>query len=114
MEIDDRLKNMKNPASAGRRQLSVTLSRYREIEISEGRLKPGERIPSESQLTERFGVSRNVVREAVAGLKSDGLVESYQGAGAFVSEKAHRRSFRIDQDELSSMPKLRQLYERSE
>ena len=102
---------MKNPAPVGRRQLSVTISRYLEIEISEGRLKPGQRIPSEAQLTERFSVSRNVVREAVARLKSDGLVESYQGAGAFVSDKAHRRSFRIDHDELSSMPKLRQLYE---
>lgn len=111
MEIDDRIKAMKNPASVGRSQLSVKISRYLEMEIAEGRLKPGERIPSESQLTEHFGVSRNVVREAVARLKSDGLVESYQGAGAFVSSKAHRRSFRIDHDELSSMPKLRQLYE---
>lgn len=102
---------MKQAAAAGRSQLSVKISRHLEAEISAGRLKPGDRIPSESQLTARFGVGRNVVREAIARLKSEGLVESHQGLGAFVSSKAHRNSFRIDHDELSHLPKLRQLYE---
>ncbi|MFC3606790.1 amidohydrolase family protein [Stutzerimonas tarimensis] len=102
---------MNQTASAGRSQLSVKISRHLETEISEGRLKPGDRIPTEAQLTNQFGVSRNVVREAVARLKSEGLVESHQGRGAFVSDKAHRNSFRINHDDLSSLSKLRQLYE---
>lgn len=47
-------------------------------------LKPGDRLPSEAALTARFGVSRTVVREAIAALRADGLVEPRQGAGVFI------------------------------
>jgi len=108
--IGIKIMTKQNP-TGGRRLLSVDISRYLQDEILEGRLKPGDRIPTEAQLTAQFGVGRNVVREAVARLKSDGLVESHQGLGAFVSDTAHRNSFRIDHEELSDLPKLRQLYE---
>jgi DNA-binding FadR family transcriptional regulator len=49
-----------------------------------GVILPGQKLPTENQLTETFGVSRTVVREAVASLAADGLVESRQGAGVFV------------------------------
>lgn len=52
--------------------------------ILTGDFSPGDKLPSEAQLTERHGVSRTVVREAVAALRSDGLVEARQGAGVFV------------------------------
>ena len=45
----------------------------------------GQKLPTESQLTETFGVSRTVIREAMATLAADGLVESRQGAGVFVT-----------------------------
>lgn len=54
--------------------------------IAAGRFPPGTRLPSESQLTEAHGVSRTVVREAVAALRADRLVEARQGAGVFVLE----------------------------
>jgi GntR family transcriptional repressor for pyruvate dehydrogenase complex len=54
-------------------------------EISSGRLRHGDRLPTEQFLAENFGVSRNVVREAIASLRSQGLVQSRQGLGAFVS-----------------------------
>jgi DNA-binding FadR family transcriptional regulator len=54
-------------------------------EITSGRLRHGDRLPSEQFLSENFGVSRNVVREAIASLRSQGLVQSRQGLGAFVS-----------------------------
>lgn len=53
-------------------------------QITRGTYKPGDRLPSESRLTGEFGVSRTVIREAVAALRSDGLVEPRQGAGVFV------------------------------
>jgi len=53
-------------------------------EIASGRYGPGDKLPSEIELTEAHGVSRTVVREAVAALRSDGLVEVRQGAGIFV------------------------------
>lgn len=96
----------------GRRtQLSTEISNYLENEIREGRLQPGARIPTESSLADSFAVSRNVVREAIARLKSAGLVTSRQGLGAFVTADAHHQSFRIAQEELVDRSKLRQLYE---
>ena len=53
-------------------------------EIAEGRLREGDRLPTEQALAEKFGVSRNVVREAISRLRSDGVVQSRQGVGAFV------------------------------
>lgn len=52
--------------------------------IMEGELKPGEKIP-ERLLTERFGVSRTPVREAVKVLAAEGLVLLLQNRGAIVS-----------------------------
>lgn len=54
--------------------------------ILTGQYAPGAKLPTESKLTELFGVSRTVVREAVASLSADGLVEPRQGAGVFVRE----------------------------
>lgn len=54
--------------------------------IMAGEFRPGDKLPSEAQLTEAHGVSRTVVREAVASLRSDGLVEARQGAGVFVMD----------------------------
>lgn len=52
--------------------------------ILSGQYSAGDKLPSEHELTETHGVSRTVVREAVAALRSDGLVEVRQGAGIFV------------------------------
>ncbi len=54
--------------------------------IRSGEVRPGDKLPTEPQLTAEFGVSRTVIREAIAGLKADGLVEPRQGAGVFVLE----------------------------
>ncbi|CUH82512.1 FadR/GntR family transcriptional regulator [Tropicibacter naphthalenivorans] len=56
--------------------------------IEDGTYKPADRLPSESQLTAEFGVSRSVVREAIAHLRAEGLVEARQGAGVFVLMRA--------------------------
>lgn len=57
-----------------------------EADIFEGRCRPGDRLPSERQLREQYGVSRSTVREALRILEQRGLVEIRQGAagGAFV------------------------------
>jgi DNA-binding FadR family transcriptional regulator len=54
------------------------------VQILGGQIMPGQKLPTEGQMTETFGVSRTVIREAVASLAADGLVESRQGAGVFV------------------------------
>jgi GntR family transcriptional repressor for pyruvate dehydrogenase complex len=52
--------------------------------ISSGAWKPGYRLPSESKLSEAFGVSRTVVREAVKALEARGVLESATGSGVSV------------------------------
>ncbi|MBN1848474.1 MAG: FadR family transcriptional regulator [Deltaproteobacteria bacterium] len=61
--------------------------------ILNGQLKSGEKIPSERELTERFNVSRNMVREAIRGLEMSGYLEIQQGpfGGAFVKDFTHDR-----------------------
>lgn len=56
-----------------------------EESIFEGRLKPGDQLPAERDLAQRFGVSRTAVREAVKALREKGLVEAYSGRGTFVT-----------------------------
>lgn len=51
-----------------------------------GRLKPGDLLPSESQLCELFGVSRGSVREAMKILSAFGVVEIKRGNGTFIAE----------------------------
>lgn len=55
--------------------------------ITKGEMKPNEKLPTEQALIEKYGVSRSVVREAIAGLRADGLVITRQGVGAFVHDK---------------------------
>lgn len=55
--------------------------------IREQGLSPGAQLPTEKALCERFGVSRPVIREAIARLKAEGCVRTRQGSGAFVAER---------------------------
>ena len=60
----------------------------RQIEglILRGILRPGERLPSERELSERMGVSRPSLREALADLQERGLLTSKAGAGVYVAD----------------------------
>jgi DNA-binding transcriptional regulator YhcF (GntR family) len=80
-------------------------------EILSGRLQPGVRLPTEQELSLATGVSRTVVREAVAALRADGLVITRQGLGAFVPADVQRRPFRIDPDEVKSANDVLQILE---
>jgi GntR family transcriptional repressor for pyruvate dehydrogenase complex len=79
--------------------------------IEAGDFNPGARLPTEQQLAETFGVSRNVVREAVAQLRADGIIEARQGLGAFVLSPEQRTAIRIDREALDSGDNMRQLFE---
>jgi len=56
--------------------------------IKSGRLKAGERIPSERQLSGSFKVSRNTVREAIKALTEKAVLQSRRGSGTYVAEGA--------------------------
>jgi GntR family transcriptional regulator, transcriptional repressor for pyruvate dehydrogenase complex len=55
-------------------------------QIRLGALSPQVRLPSEHMMATQFGVSRAVIREAVARLRSEGLVKTRQGSGAYVRD----------------------------
>jgi GntR family transcriptional regulator, transcriptional repressor for pyruvate dehydrogenase complex len=82
-----------------------------ERRIRTGKILPGAKLPSERELCEEFGVSRLVIREAVARLKGDGYIETRQGAGASVPAKPGRLSFRIPVDARLSSKNLRFIME---
>lgn len=56
-------------------------------QITSGGIKVGDQLPTEVEISERFGVSRPVVREALLRLRVDGLITSRQGLGTFVSHQ---------------------------
>lgn len=68
----------------GRRNLVEMVSGKLRQSILDGDLRPGDKLPSEAGLTRQFDVSRTVIREAVASLRADGLVEARHGVGIFV------------------------------
>ena len=65
-------------------------------EIDAGSFRSEEKFPSEAALAQQFGVSRTVIREALARLKYDGILDSRQGIGARVVGNGGKRSFRLD------------------
>jgi len=72
-------------------------------EITSAKLRPGAKLPTEQQMVAAMGVSRTVIREAVAALRAEGLVVTRQGAGAFVAPDVERRPFRLALDGLPSI-----------
>ena len=66
--------------------LYAQVKRALQMEI-ENQMKPGDLIPSEPALEERFGVSRITVRRALDELVSEGIIVRQQGLGTFVREK---------------------------
>ncbi|MBB3988243.1 DNA-binding FadR family transcriptional regulator [Sagittula marina] len=95
-----------------RRTLVEIVREKLRTQIESGRYPTGQRLPSEAQMTQEFEVSRTVIREAVASLRADGLVEPRQGAGVFVLEPTAqvKPPFQnIDLDRISSVIELLEL-----
>ncbi|WP_222264761.1 FadR/GntR family transcriptional regulator [Modestobacter marinus] len=88
-----------HPAGTGDLLSRVSIGRISEVIVEQirllirqGRLVAGDRLPSERELCERFGVSRVTVREALRVLEANGLIEIRVGArgGAFVTAPSSR------------------------
>jgi GntR family transcriptional regulator, hexuronate regulon transcriptional repressor len=71
-----------------------SLRRYQQVAaaieraVAEGRYQPGQRLASERDLAEEFGVSRPTVRRAVIALEMRGLLEARQGSGVYVRQSS--------------------------
>jgi len=77
--------------------------------IRSGRYRAGQQLPTEQELVANFGVSRTVLREAMASLKADGLVVSRQGIGVFVAHSSENSVFRITPAEVRSDTELKHI-----
>jgi len=80
--------SMMKPAQDGYRPAYETIAAKITELISSEDLKPGDRLPTEHELSEQLGVSRTVVREAVKVLVATGLVYTRRGSGLYVANKA--------------------------
>ena len=84
---------MKKPAppqdatSTEPRLYRVVSGRIQEL-IREENIQPGERLPSERELSTRLNVSRTSLREALIALELGGIVEVRGGSGVYVTEQA--------------------------
>jgi GntR family transcriptional regulator, sialic acid-inducible nan operon repressor len=76
---------MVEPLNIERRKLFEHVASHLEEQIVTGKLKPGDQLPPERDLQERFGVGRPAIREALITLQRAGLVETGNGARARVS-----------------------------
>ena len=67
------------------RKLYQQIARAIATAIAEGRYGPGDKLPSERELADDFGVSRPTIRDAMIALEFQGLVEARQGSGVYVN-----------------------------
>ncbi|WP_319518875.1 FadR/GntR family transcriptional regulator [uncultured Martelella sp.] len=102
----------RNAPEAPRTRVSLIAEGLRS-DIESGRFKPGDRLPSESELTRLHGVSRTVVREAISLLRSEGLAEARKGSGVFaldpVSARRRHPFSDLDTERLSGVIELFEL-----
>lgn len=94
-----------------RKALSTVVAESLSESIRSGRLPLGARLPTEAELCAEYDVSRTVVREAVARLRSAGLVIPQQGRGMFVSDLPIPRNFSIPDQAMKTLPETLALLE---
>lgn len=95
------------------RTLAQELVSALEQRIQDGRLAPGEKLPTEAAVMAEYGVSRTVVREAISRLQAAGLVSTRHGVGTFVSEAPapDEPGFRIRPNQLGTLQEVIALLE---
>src|ERR1043165_4782169 len=71
-------------------RLGDRLSHRMAVLIDKGEFGEGGRLPAESELASRFGVSRPVIREALSRLRVMGMIVSRRGSGSYVQKRAAR------------------------
>jgi GntR family transcriptional regulator len=85
---------MKNGFASSRIPLYYQLENVLREKITAGTFVAGEKLPTESEMIEQYKVSRITVRQTLAALAEEGLIERHQGRGTFVAErKTKKRKF---------------------
>ncbi len=92
-----------------RDSLTAQVLRALSTSIDNGELNPGDRLPPERKLMEKFRVSRTVVREAIASLRSSGRIDTQQGRGAFVLAPPFAYPYVVDASDLGKIGDVLQI-----
>lgn len=79
---------MKDIVSISKTNIVEEVFNQLENMIRSGKWKPGDKLPSENELSKQFDVSRNTLRSALQKLKGMGVIVTHQGQGTFVSDSA--------------------------
>lgn len=64
-------------------------------------IQPGDKLPTEAEIMQAYGVSRTVVREALSKLQAAGLVETHHGIGTFVLQPRVEGIFRFEPSDMA-------------
>lgn len=94
------------PRLERRDTLTMQLVEQMRKQIESGKFKNNERLPSESEMIDAFGVSRTVVREAISNLKAIGMVATRQGVGAFVVRNSSNVPFHVEEASLDMVQEV--------
>ena len=93
------------PAAVHRRPRTLALELVEAFgdRIREGRIAPGDKLPTEAEIMVEFGVSRTVVREALSKLQAAGLVRTRHGIGTFAVGFGDASAFRIAPEDVATL-----------
>ena len=87
--------------------LHVEVAELLRRQILSGTIKAGEKLPALNELTEKFGVARMTIRQAMDALEDEGLIERYAGKGTFAKEidlpKRQKLNMRAELSQLQAM-----------
>ena len=85
-------------AAEKERKLPLFVAAYETMynRIKDGTYKPGDKLPSESELSVELAISRGTLRQAMLLLQEDGLIMNYKGKGSFVLETSRELSTGIE------------------
>jgi DNA-binding FadR family transcriptional regulator len=93
----------RSPTRRKPRSLALELVEALGDRIREGRLAPGDKLPTEAAIMGEFGVSRTVVREAISKLQAGGQVATKHGIGTFVVGLGEATPFRIAPEQFATL-----------
>ena len=87
--------------------LHVEVAELLRRQILSGTIKAGEKLPALNELTEKFGVARMAIRQAMDALEDEGLIERYAGKGTFAKEidlpKRQKLNMKAELSQLQAM-----------
>ena len=91
------------PSGVRRRQRGLAHGLVEDLgeKIRAQAIKPGDKLPTEAEIMQVYGVSRTVVREALSKLQAAGLVETHHGIGTFVLQPRAGGMFRLEPSDIA-------------